>query len=559
MTIHRLEAILDRTFLMKPLPHQNRVLATWYYLTASEDFQRNLFSSMGAEFSSSRIIFYLDKNKYALRYSLDRIAKECRNFDWAPVPRRAVPKLYTIAGHLMHAGVDYALASRLWAALHAGTAIATEGADAWQVELDEAHHDKAYAALEALYTGVATAVDFAAVLFHWIRTPATAPDVVGRIANSVRCRNGLVTYKYSQNFAVELAHHLPQPHHLIPATWKFSWGSRRESTLLINALSIRCIYHLVAVHFGAQFRSQKGGGESNIVLVISLTQLIVDLELMTSLGRDQIQLFVRHLTWGVCTKTPDPALQPLLPLGSGMVALPCIHWLSSSHERNLMSLMARTQQREFDGQSKLFEIDMVEALLSSRAPPHVAARANILLRHEGIEEEIDLLLIDEQNKRLLVCELRWMLGPSDPREVQNRKKVCIEKVAQVRRKAKWVSLRAGAHAAAALSRRVVSEECSSGWVTNGIVVIAGFGGTRSSDPCYPIIPVEIFTRAMAKAPTLEALALWCRGLTWLPQEGKHFTTETMDIEIDHAKSLTIQGMEIPDSAGRFMSEVVNDL
>ena len=41
MTNAELEAALDRTYLRHPLPHPNKVLATWYYLTASEDYQRN--------------------------------------------------------------------------------------------------------------------------------------------------------------------------------------------------------------------------------------------------------------------------------------------------------------------------------------------------------------------------------------------------------------------------------------------------------------------------------------------------------------------------------------
>lgn len=67
------EAALDRTYFRHPLPHPNKVLATWYYPTASEDHQRKLLAAMGAAMPIGRMIFYLDKFKYSMRFALDRI------------------------------------------------------------------------------------------------------------------------------------------------------------------------------------------------------------------------------------------------------------------------------------------------------------------------------------------------------------------------------------------------------------------------------------------------------------------------------------------------------
>jgi hypothetical protein len=558
MTIAELEAALDRTYLRHPLPHPNRVLATWYCLTASEDAQRNLFTSMGVKLSIGHIIFYLDRYKYSMRYALDRIAKETLDRTWTAVPRRVVPKLYVAATYVMFAGVDYALASQVCGALHTGTATAVDDADAWRVCLDESHHDKAYTALELLGVAKPKGVDFAALLFHWIRNPSAAPEAVEQIAKSVSVTKGLVSYEYRQDLALKLVPHIPQPPYLIPEAWKFTWGGRAEVTLLLNALSLRCIYHIVAVHFGSGAHGLRGGGDSNIVLVLSREQLITDLELMSSLDKTRIREFVDSLAWGRGTNTPDPALQPLIPIGSGVFAIPCIHLLSSSQERNLLSLMARTQPQAFDAQSRLFEQDMLTSLLSSSLPFSVELRSNVRPRVDGVEEEIDLLLVDVRGRRLLVCELRWMLGPGDPREVQNRKNECFKKVGQVRRKVEWVSARAEAVAAIALGRKALVES-GGGWITTGVVLIAGFGGTRSPDSKYPILPVTLFARAMGKASSLEALAFWCDGLSWLPQEGKHFTITTMEIDLDGSKPLILQGMDTPDSAGGFISEAVAGL
>lgn len=558
MTTAELEVALDRTYFRHPLPHPNRVLATWYCLTAAEDAQRNFFTKVGAEMPIGRMIFYLDKYKYSMRCALDRIAKETQDRTWAEVPRRVVPKLYVVAAHLMFAGIDYSLASQICGALHTGTATAVKDADAWRVCVDESHHDKAYGALELLGVAKPRAVDFAILVFHWIRNPSATPKAVKQIAESVFVKKRLIAYQYRQDLAMELAPHIPQPPHLIPEDWQFAWGGRAEVTLLLNALSLRCIYHIVAVHFGSGVHRLRGGGESSIVLVLSREQLIADLELMSSLDRTPIRAFVDSLTWGRGTNTPDPALQPLIPIGSGVFAIPCVHLLSSSQERNLLSLMARTQTQAFDAQSQLFEHDMITSLLASSRPAGVELRSNVRLRIDGCEEEIDMLLIDERGRRLLVCELRWMLGPGDPREVQNRKKECLKKVGQVRRKVERVSTRAGVAAARALGCKVEGDSID-GWVTTGVVLIDGFGGTRSPDAKYPIMPVALFERALGEASSLEALALWCEGLSWLPREGKHFSIITMEIALADSTPLILQGADAPDSARNFLSDAVASL
>lgn len=493
-----------------------------------------------------------------MRYVLDRIAKESRDHTWAEVPRRVVPKLYKLAGDVMLAGVDYALASQVCGALHTGTATAIDDTDAYRMRIDEEHHDKAYSALELFGVAKTESIDYATLLFHWIRNPSAVPTPVRQIANSVNVNKRLVSYKYQQDLALRLVPHIPQPPYLIPQEWKFSWGGRSEVTLLLNALSLRCIYHILAIHFGAIVSGLRGGGDSSIVLVLSREQLITDLELMSSLSRSRIQKFINSLTWGRDTNTPDPALQPLILIGAGIYAIPCIHLLSSSQERNLLSLMARTQPQTFDAQSQLFEKDMIAALKLSPRPTGVEERTNLRLRLDGGEEEIDLLLIDEHNRRLMVCELRWMLGPGDPREVQNRKSECLKKVKQVGRKVEWISARPGAAASIALGRQVVTEN-NDRWATTGVVLIAGFGGTRSPNPKHPIMPVSLFERAMGKAPSLEVLAAWCASSSWLPQEGKHFTTVSMELTLDGSKPLLLEGMDTIDSATDFFTDALASL
>src|SRR6267378_3586762 len=131
-------------------------------------------------------------------------------------------------------------------------------------------------------------IDFATLLFYWIRNPSQVPEIVNLIAGSVTRHDDLLSYEYKGEIAVQLARHVPEQPRLLPAQWRFSWGTASDTTLLIDALALRCIYHVVAVHFGAGANELRGGGISNIVLVQSRDQLIDDLRQMTSLTEAKI-------------------------------------------------------------------------------------------------------------------------------------------------------------------------------------------------------------------------------------------------------------------------------
>jgi hypothetical protein len=555
MSFAKLEALLDQTYLRHPIPHPNRILAIWYCLTASEDAQRCMFTALGAQLELGRIIFYLDRYKYSMRYALDRITKEAENKDVAQVPRRVLEKYFKIATQLMFSGIDHALASQLCAALHSGSASAFEGNDAWRVEIDEVHHDKAYGALEMIGAAKRTTVDFATLLLHWIRSPSEIPRAVNLIADSVERRGDLLAYVYDGGLAVQLAQHVPEQPHSLPAKWRFSWGSASDTTLLTNAFALRCIYHIVAVHFGAGVRGLRGGGVSNIVLIVQRDRLVEDIRLMTSLSETRVRAFCKFLTWGSGTVTPDPALQPIVPLAAGTLAIPCLHLLSSDQPRNLLSLLARTNSQSFNSQSHLFESDMVAALRICSAPRGVLMQTNCKVVIDGDEEEIDAIFISEGERRMVICELRWMLGPGDPREVQNRKKACLEKVTQLKRKVELACKRPDVLATMAFGLKPAAID----WVVDGVVLIAGFAGTRSPDPCFPIMPVRLFELALNQADSLAALAEWCQGLSWLPKEGRHFTVIEQEITLEAAKPLKIAGLSIPDSAANFSTDALETL
>ena len=97
------------------------------------------------------------------------------------------------------------------------------------------------------------------------------------------------------------------------------------------------------------------------------------------------------------------------------------------------------------------------------------------------------------------------------------------------------------------------------WIVDGVVLIAGFAGTRSPELRLPIMPVRLFELALNQASSLAALTEWCQGLSWLPREGRHFTVIEQEIPLEGPKPLKIAGLSIPDSATNFTADAVETL
>jgi hypothetical protein len=170
---------------------------------------------------------------------------------------------------------------------------------------------------------------------------------------------------------------------------------------------------------------------------------------------------------------------------------------------------------------------MVSELLPLAKKRWPGAKENVTIRDGNEFEEIDLLVPALESKTLLVCELRWMLQPGDPREVHNRKKVCREKVEQLERKMQWLSVRR----VITLQSLGLSVEGAAEWQLAGIVCVDAFGGVLSPNAELPVLPKKIFKQGLEKASSLKAFVLWSKSLRWLPKEDEHFriVTQTTDL------------------------------
>jgi hypothetical protein len=496
--LEKVERLVDEKYLSLDLPHLDWTLVVWYLLTAFEDHQIWMFRIAAKDESQNQKLEGLvDRLKYSIKYALLRAKAEVKTDSNHEVPRKTSDILCRRANAIIQEGMKYSAAIQIISSVY-GEKVALKQVDnAIQLEvIDDVYHDSSYSVLEVIGHIEPGVITYSLILLAWMKATDDLPIVVRLIAETVTLKNRVLRYDYLPHLAHQLALNLSQQPFLIPDGWVFEWGGRQETTLLLNALAIRCMYHLTAVEFGAQRYKLKGGGDESLVLVLSREQLISDLIEMSSIDESAVGSFVDRLTFGNQVDAPDIALQPFIKLAGGKFALSCIHIISSHLERNLLTLQARQEPKRFNAQSGLFEDKMVEDLLAKVSTKWPLHRANVHVTLGRVTEELDLVLVDPQSKTVFIGEL---------------------KVVQLRRKYNAVKKHL-----TDLLQNVFAIQSDDTWEVCGAVIIEGFGGARSADDDLPVLVKYIAEVGLEGSDSLRQFAAWSTSLEWLPREDVHF-------------------------------------
>lgn len=527
-----IENKIDAHFNASQLPTSDLNTARWLVCLVHEDLTRfalldaaKIWHQAHARSQRAELLILLDHYKYALRHALILCAKHLPTTEaCGPVP--STDHNYTSALHLLASASEYSDATRAFSSFHANSSelFVCQDTGALQPSLDL--RTSQYGTLEFLLAtdnGKFSPISLLAILFSGpefyipeIESIGTWAPTVREIIKRVKLKRGRPSYRLITNFAQELFDVFNGGETSPPPSWVFPWATMPEAQRYYVALQTISAYHLLSIHFGA-CNKLEGWGIDQICLAVDADELNRDIVRISKLPADVVASTTEALTLGRNTTTPDPALQPLVPIGCGRLAVLGSVILSSNWPRNMLSLHTRVAENTFNARSAVFEHKMI-AELESELPGKFAHHTSIHIPTPGGPEEIDLVLIDHQARSILFSELRWMLQPGDVREVLNRRKVIKAKVDQIRRKVM------GARAALldVLDRLRLP---LSNWSINGLVIVEGYGGVPSTDPkSLPVVPRDVFVRTIAGCPDLEhAHAALCTPL-WLPREGTDFVT-----------------------------------
>lgn len=550
------EALTDKALEDVKLPHPLVDISIWHLLTVAEDQVRMLFAGWIPK-EKIQILSFVNNTKYSLRHSINLVLKKASN-DKVSLPKRTIPDSYEQAFTLLEAATKYESLCRLIASTYNSRGVFVKEEDGYKLEYNNSV-DIRYSVLEGIGHGADITTDITGILHRWLTVQPEHPEeklIVSKICDSSRVKKGRVTYNYIGHIAYGISQQVPQREEIIPDEFEFSWGKSYKTHALINSLLVRCLYHVFTVELIAKKLKLKGGAESSLVLLVSRQELCNDLQVLADFKDEEVNCFIDMLTYGNKSRTPDLALQPLYLSKSGLFMIPCYQILNSNLQRNLLALVAKTDPKKFDKQSSYFENHMI-----SRIEPYLKQWNYYLLNTEfqvhKVKEEVDVLLLDEGSKTILLLELRWILQPGDAREVYNKIKATSSKVDQLSRKICFFENNITDNINRGFGGKI-DINAPSDWKVRGVVVIQGFGGTASHQENIPIITLDVFCKGIQEFECLHSLYLWIKGLSWLPIEGKHYKTETIVEKNDLVEVSRIAARQIADQQ-TYSESLQNDI
>ncbi len=323
----------------------------------------------------------------------------------------------------------------------------------------------------------------------------------------------------------------------LPPNWslsRYTLADFREAYLaLFTICSINYSGRLAAIEKGcADF------GIADSIIVHSPEQLASRIARYSGLSADTSKAILEDLTYGSGgISYPDPAIQPLVPIdGANLAIMPSII-LSNSAERNFCVLLNRlSHEREFyKPLAKQKEALLRARILEMLRSPRLRTWSGKVPGRKDLPD-IDLAIIDDESKSCLLCELKWFISPSDPRE-------WIEKGEEI---AKGVSQ-------ALALRGAFMEDCVSLMACLGIskdydmaaaVGTPGWIGQSElhHDDVHVIGAMHLASKlASADLPTT---IRWLQSKQYLPVAGSHFSPVTCKFKVGNWELLWYQIMPL---------------
>ncbi|MFI0846977.1 hypothetical protein [Mesorhizobium sp. IMUNJ 23232] len=516
--VKAIESDIDASFAAVDFPNVDdleaqRLVCTLYeiiYLSIVEESANKLKSD---DFGSvmSDLIIRLDALKYAFRNRL-RLASKSKGI--AQDFRRSRAEHISTMENVVSASLQYERASRIFYEYHNGGITLYKGDDdviyTSETEIDTRFHALEFSVHAA--SRRANAFTFFVLCFVGNKVKlADGTEVSWReefksVASRATERKGLIRYNLITVLAKPLYETFLHETELLIDSWYFPWGNMQETASFFASLSAIGLYHLISIHEGAKKARLDDGGAAQICYINNIKNLETDICRISGLSIKATRAMIEAFTYGHMTRTPDPVLQPLMPIGNDQIAFPSTMFLSSNWPRNVLSLHARVSPATFDAHSEVFEKGMI-AGLTNTLEKKFDVSSNVFFSTPDGPEEVDLVVKQRDKNTALLCELRWMLQPGDPGEVQNRLKAIRRKVSQIDRKYERINR----------AKHVKSI------VYLPIVIIDGYGGIQSPVPTkIPIVNMHILEKILDRKSDIEFAHAFLCTPNWLPRLGRDF-------------------------------------
>jgi|GEM_PF-2725843 len=336
--------------------------------------------------------------------------------------------------------------------------------------------------------------------------------------------------------------------HRIPAGAVFSTSYRMPSNWECLGVSLEAIrqigvslFLLATMHTCLTNSVAVDDCDIHRLLTWRKTNLVSFLADSSNLPTSTVQQIIALLIYQRDVSPPDIALQPFLQVNDDcLVASPWL-LLSSNYERNWLSLLARTNKKEFDDCSEAFANAMSRELVSWLENAGFMAKAGLRLRDGSTD--LDLIVWSPAERFLLTAELKVMIQTADVMEVLNRgestARVSIEKQLPKHKKA------LDENCMDIVERAFGKVESVAAY--DSLLVCRGFCGTSRLPKTFPCVDERLFKKAITQYGNLVDAVTWLRSYLWLPVSGRDFAVETITIRAPNGFTITFPEMVVNKS------------
>lgn len=360
------------------------------------------------------------------------------------------------------------------------------------------------------------------------RHPETGkPSDPNSVAETVRAQTQVKDDSFRLNFNPKLVkalrNHLRDEHRLrftLPEHWEFRFFSIREFKEVFTTIQSMSYGWFMARQFACMSGVPALGFKSSL-WTPGRAELVSRLNRYTGLARDKIDKIIEYLTFGKAgVRNPDIAVQPIVDLKNGELAISTFVFLNVNCERNLCVLLNQINE-ERDIYSRL--VEEKEISLRQEITSRLSETVYEIKFGKIDDTDVDLAIVDRKNKKCITVELKWFIEPAEIREVIQRSKEVKKGVEQ----AKKIS-----EAWNASDNRLLDDILGVDKSFDHLAVVApvtSIGNPSSQDISVPVIKTWHLIDEILKVGDLGKVMEWLINREYLPKVGVDFKIEKIEI------------------------------
>lgn len=551
------ERSFDDFYNRPSLTTNNRNLALWRVLTVFEDVSFMVFMDYLDQADDEdkhkhelKVSSFMDAYKFHLKNILKRIYNESDDLTPCATDKLFQGGVYRKISKAYSRSELYRLICLHFTALRSGAAKATISNKKIAINYTRSHEVHTFLQYCGYVKFDVTDLPYHGyeVVARMIKKPPK--ELINEARNSCRIEGVKPVYDFSETVVNYLYEKISPSLIDLPEKWIFPWSTLNEFRYYAKALSALCANHIFMNAVATEKYNIRGGGVENRLFVISQRKLNEQIWKLTEMSATTVEKITQHLIYGFGVNNPDPALQPLIPYNDDLILSP-FSVTTLNFERNALALHLRLYSKNFDNQSYLFEKNMTKDFIS-RLSNRFRYKTSFKLMHSK-GGEIDVVVVDEMSKCIVICELKWMLTPADPNEILGKIKESDHKINQAIRKADE-------------SRKQISyilktfniNGTGEGWDVYSFAVFEGFPGVEHYDGTETIaLPIDTFFMLLNSSSSLKVFCEFVKKGDWLPVEGVHYSNHKItytfggvQVEIDRVELIDLLGYifyHIPNS------------